>query len=333
MDNLKFLVGKAATNASTAETTYQTLPGVQSAQFFSKVVDESVMTKYATAIPINGPYFDFNQIDLAAKVATGLGENDSMGGTADETVASFAGRRLTPESVRMFGKISTARFQYTNLEGASIESKIIDMMATEMGNAIEEICIKSSLGGSTPAGYGTDMLSVIDGWRSLADSGNIYDHQGANINTTLFSEMWNAIPSKWRGMKSDFKWFVPVDAEALLWNLFAQRTTNLGDNLITNTEGKFKMMGIDIVFVPHIPVDVAGTLTQSASDNEFTWIMLARPKDMYIGYRPQVKVFIHPDDEGTFNNVSLWTEMAPQFAQIETVATAVNVTLGVTLPS
>ena len=331
--DLKVLVGKAATNASTADTTYQQLNGEQSAQFMSKVVEQSVMTKYANIMPIKGNSFDFNHIDLSSKIAVGLGENDIMAGTADETLATFSGRRLTPESVRMFAKISTAKFAYTNIEGPAAIQKIQDMMAVEFGNGIEEICVKSELGGTTPAGYGTDMLSIIDGWRSLADSGNIYDHSGANFNTTLFRELWNSVPSKWRGMPSDWKFFLPINAKALLWDLFAQRSTNLGDGLLMGSDGGFKFLGVDLEFVPYIPTDVAGTLTQSASESLYTWVMLCRPKDMYIGYNPAVKTFIHPDAEGTFLNVSLWAEMAPQFAQIETVATAVNVTLNVTLPS
>lgn len=327
----EILVGKAVT-AATADTTYSTLTGVQADRFYSKVVDQTVMSKLARRVFVDGAYLDLNAIDSSTKMAVGLSETAELSGTSDESAVTFAGRRLTPVSTRMLIKISQHRLQYVNIERGNINRVITDMMATEFGNHVEEICVKSENGGSDSSG-GTGYLTEIDGWRSLADSGNIYDHAAGYYNSLLFRKLWLQIPVKWRTRyadKNQWRFFVHSDCEMALRDLFAQRSTVLGDNLMVGTDDVVRVMGIPLVSVPYIPSNVTGTLTQSASSSTFTWVMLARPDNMLIGYRPEVKVYPSLNFEGNLQYISFWAEWAPQFEIIEQVGVAVNVTNNVT---
>jgi len=322
----EILVGKAVT-AATADTAYSTLVGVQADRFYSKVVDQTVMTKLAKRVFVDGPYLNLNTIDSSTKMAVGLSETAEISGTSDESAVTFSGRRLTPVSTRMLIKISQHRLQYVNIERGNINRTITDLMATEFGNHVEEICVKSENGGSDTSG-GTGYLTEIDGWRALADSGNIYDHGGGYYNSLLFRKLWLNIPKKWRTRyadKSQWRFFVHSDCEMALRDLYAQRSTALGDDLLLGQDDVLRVLGIPLVSVPYIPSDVAGTLTQTGSSSTFTWVMLARPDNMIIGYRPEVKVYPSLNLEGNLQYVSFWAEWAPQFEIIEEVGVAVNV--------
>ena len=336
MNGIEVQVGKATVMATTADTAYGQLVGIQSRKFFQRLVDMTVMTKEAglVKVPVNAPYLDMNDLSGTVRVAVGLAENAEMAGTADESEFAFSGRRLTPESVRAYVPISQHRLLYTNIEGPGIQSTITSMMLDDFANIAEEIAINSENGGVNPADYGTGCLSVLDGWRTLADAGNIYDHEGDYVGTTLVRQLWNSLPSMWRtkyANKKEWRVFMNDDLEMALHDLVAQRGTDLGDRAYIDGVDRLHLLGIPIIPVSYIPTDVVGTLSQSASTDTFSWAMLVRPANMVIGYRPDVKVYKSTSFEGNIGHLSLWTEWAPQFRNVEEVAVAVNVTPDVDL--
>jgi len=327
--SMEFLVGKATAQATTADTAYSTLNGTQASSFFRKVRNlTSGLTQRAQMVPVVGTHMDFNHVDSTPLMAMGLAETALMAGTADESAVVFSGRRLTPASCRMFIPIAQHRFLKTNIEGEQVVNTIIDLLAQDFANLSEEVCCTSVAGGTTGAGYGTGMLSTIDGFGELAGSGAAYDHGGGYYNTLMFRRLVQAIPLKWRNAypRDQWKFFVQADAIIMLQDLFAQRATPLGDTLIQTEEGNLKMFGIELVPVYYIPTNVSGSLTMTGSSDEYTWVMLARPDNMYLGYRPEMQLFTHPNEEGNILNISMWAEWAAQFANVDEVAMAVNVT-------
>ena len=316
-------------DATTADTDYSNLVGVQSQKFFRRSVDQAIMSKMAQTPFVNGAYLELGTVEGSTKMAIGLAETATISGTSDESSVTFAGRRITPVSTRMLLQISQHRLQHMTPERGGINKTLIDILTTEFGNHVEEVCVKSEDGGSDSSG-GTGYLTEIDGWRSLAASGNVYDHEGGYLTSALVKEMWNNIPTKWRKNKNEYVLFAPSDAEMSLRDLYAQRATALGDRLMENGAGVTTWMGIPIVFVDYIPTDIDGILTKTGTSDSYTWLMLAQPKNMYIGYRPEVKMHTDTNVEGNILYVSLWAEWAPQFENINAVSVGANVLPDVT---
>lgn len=326
----EFLIGNAAkalVTADTASTTYGQLKGMQAEAFFRKVVDQQVMTKFAQRVFVDGPTLDLNAIDMTSKMGMGLDEGATLAGTSDESSVTFSGRQLSPVKSRMLVRISAETLQYTNLERGNLNDTIMALMADEYSNHVEKICIKSELGGSDETD-GTGHLTQLDGWRALADSANIYDHEGGYYNSLLIRRLWENIPNKWRSKYSnpaEWRVFMPVDAEMALRDLYAQRSTAFGDRLLVGDDGTSRLMTFPLVGVPLIPTDLAGILSQTGSSAEFGWVMLARPENMLFGFRPEVKVYMGKNVEGNIDYISFYAEWAPQFKHIEQVSIAVNV--------
>ncbi len=326
------VAGKATVTAATADTAYGQLVGQQAERFYRKVVDQQVMAKFARRVFVDGPYLDLNAIDATTKMAVGLAETNTLAGTTDESAVSFAGRRLTPVSTRMLIPVSQHRLQWTNIERGAINKTITDLMTMEFSNHVETICIKSENGGSDTSG-GTGYLTEIDGWRALADSANVYDHAGGYYNSLLIRRLWENIPNKWRSRyanKNEWRIFMPVDAEMALRDLYAQRSTALGDNFLIGNDDIVRIMGFQVVGVPLIPTDLDGVLSKTGTSSAYGWVMLARPDNMLFGFRPDVQVYMAKNFEGNIEYISYWAEWAPQFEIIEQVAVGVNVTNDVT---
>lgn len=328
----EFLIGDAASKAlvtaATASTTYGQLVNQQAEAFYRKVVDQQVMTKFAQRVYVDGPSLDLNAIDMSSKMAMGLDEGATIAGTSDESSVTFSGRRLTPVKSRMLVRLSAETLQYTNLERGGINDTVMALLADEYSNHVEQICIKSELGGSDETN-GTGHLTQLDGWRALADSANVYDHEGGYYSSLLVRRLWENIPSKWRSRyanKSDWRLFMPEDAVLALADLYAQRSTGYGDDrLVNGPDGVPRLLGFPIVGVPLIPTDLDGILSQTGSSSEHGWCMLARPENMLFGFRPDIKIYMGKNVEGNIDYISFYAEWAPQFKVIEQVAVGVNV--------
>ena len=328
------LVGKAAEiTASTAATAAQLKPETGLGKFIlTTLAMTSGLTKDCQRIWVDGSSYRIPQAAASAKVNIGLSPEttDIYGGTYESSVV-YQSRTITPVEMRLFVSWSKLRFSYLNIEasrrGTGADSHIQKLMATEFANAIEEICVKSENGGTTPSGVGYNKFSTIDGFKALSDSGNIYDHEGGYVNMTLFRKLWNTVPEKWRANhpKTSWRWYVALDVEAMLWEVFQNRATNWGDNVLRSGDTGLTIMGIPVVPVPYWPTDDSGVLSQSASSDEFTSVLLARPANMYLGFRPEMRIFRGTNIEGTVAGLTLYTEWAPQFGVIEEVAKAVNV--------
>lgn len=325
--------GKANIDTTTADTTWQdNVSEPLARKFFQKMVDQSFgFTKNARAVPVVGPTLPIPSIAINAKLAMGLAESASLTDTSDLSSATFAGRTLTPVNFRALMPISRLTFQETNLEGKNINQVLTSGLVTECGNLLEETACRSAAGGSTPGGYGTDMLSLLDGYPELiANAGNVYDHQGGYINTRLFREMWRAVPDKWKGPnKSDWRFYCHGDVLILLQDLMAQRGTAMGDRWVETETGMRTPFGVECVNCNYMDTELAGVLTQSESTSTFTQIVLARPSNLWIGYRPQMRVEERVHPESHLSYVAVYGEVGFEIENPDATVIGRNVLLDV----
>jgi hypothetical protein len=166
---------------------------------------------------------------------------------------------LTPVEVMTPFEISY-NFIEINIEGQSVEEHIVRMMSTQTANDLEEQMINGdTLGharleddlkdtGSTTEYIKDSFIAAYDGWLRLADSGNIYDANGADISSTVFSRMLLRLPIKFRRNRRDMRYLVSLDHEQLYLEKLASRATAAGDAALEGI-GR-KPFGIPLVGVP-----------------------------------------------------------------------------------
>lgn len=166
---------------------------------------------------------------------------------------------LTPVEVMTPFEISY-NFLEINIEGESVEQHIVRMMSTQTANDLEEQMINGdTLGharleddlkdsGSTTEYIKDSFIAAYDGWLRLADNGNIYDANGADISLTVFSRMLLNLPVKFRRNRKDMRFLVSLDHEQLYMEKLASRATAAGDDAIEGV-GR-KPFGVPLVGVP-----------------------------------------------------------------------------------
>lgn len=322
------LVGKAVTS-STADTDFLLLNAEQIRELFDLVVAQNVMSVDSRLINVQAQQQDLGNVDIVdGQMVGGLGATEQMAG-ADELAPVFAGVSLNPQPFEIRYPFETTRLPRWNVEGAGLEGKMDGIVGKYYFNQLEEVLIHSDTGGANPGGYGTGMLTTVDGWitKALANC-HVYDHAGDNVRALLFEEMLNEMPDKWIGSeaeRSQFRFYVPsrVERAYKAW-LKATRQTALGDMQLTE-DGGIAYSGIPVVPVPKMHINDAGVLTQSAVADGLAFCLLCKPDNKLIGFNPEMRVFKHPRDDGKVTYVNLWGEYDCGFLVEDAVVVGANV--------
>lgn len=254
MTNAELLEKAAITTAALAAA--GKLNPVQSKKFLDFVIDETVAKGNARIVRVKTDW-ELHKMGLGKRSAVPAEEGKDPGIRRGITTSKVV---VTPKKIMLPFEISEEFFE-ENIEGESVETTVIRLMATQLANELEELwwmgdalgeaSLESDLiDGGDAARYVKDSyLGMFDGVLKLADVGNIFDAAGANIGTKVFGGMIRKLPTKFRRQRSKLRFFVSPDLEQLWRERLSTRGTALGD-VTLQSDGSIKAFGIPLVAVP-----------------------------------------------------------------------------------
>jgi len=211
----------------------------QSETFLDYVIEESVLKENARVIKFRAENLNIDKIGVGGRVAFPKAEATDPGHRRGVSTSQI---QLTPREIIVPFEIGDL-FKEVSLESPEkIETHIIQMMARQLSNDMEELYILGDTvgpaileseyldNGSATQYVKDSYLALQDGWSRLADGANVVDAQGANIGLSIFGQMLRAMPTKFRRNKRALRWFLSPD----LWQLYTEklstRATALGDS-------------------------------------------------------------------------------------------------------
>ncbi len=249
------LVRKAVITADTLASSGKLNPA-QSDRFIDYIIDETALKNNARVIRFRNESLDIDKIGIGTRLAMPKAEARDPGLRRGVSTSKIT---LTPSEIMVPFEIGDT-FREINIEGESIEDHIIQMMATQTANDIEELYISGDTlgpavlegdivdGGSSTQYIKDSYLALQNGWQKLANSGHIVDAEGANIGLSIFSKALRSMPTKYRRRKADLRWSMSPDLAQIYFEKLATRATSLGDAAAGGAaHGPF---GIPIVEVP-----------------------------------------------------------------------------------
>jgi hypothetical protein len=215
----------------------------QADRFIDYVYDLTGLKNKVRTVRFRPDQMDIDKINVGQRAAVAKAE------ATDPQVrrgVSTSKVTLTPFEIMVPFEISDDFMEY-NIEGMDVEDHIIRMMATQMGNDIEELYIDGEKLG--PARYQGDLfdggslahvvkdsyMALGDGWLKKMRGGNVVDAAGANINSTLFSKMINALPEKYKRNKANLRFFCSTNIEQNYRQVIGSRATSSGDTALSST--------------------------------------------------------------------------------------------------
>lgn len=248
---------------------------VQADRFIDFVIDVTGLKDMSRIVRFRNEQMDIDKIGVGRRVTVPKREAQDPGvrrGVQHSKVTLQPQELMTPWELG-------DNYMENNIEGESVEDKIVRMMATQTGNDIEELAINGDIlgqaslesdiyeGGDSSRYIKDSFLALINGWLRKADSGNLVNINGASISANVFSRMLNAMPIKFRKDRRRLRFLMSPDLEQLWRERLSTRATGMGDRALTE-EGNVKIFGVEIVpvnLMPFNPTIVEHILSSGAT--------------------------------------------------------------------
>lgn len=163
----------------------------QANRFIDYMWDATVLGQTVRQIRMNAPQREIDKMDLGRRIARHAteGVDDSVNATP-----TFSKILLTTEKIRLDWELTREALE-DNIEQAGLEDHIARLMATQLGNDLEDLAINGD-DEITPGTEGYALLKTFDGFHKRAADGRVVDAEGEVISSDLFSRAYRAMPRK-----------------------------------------------------------------------------------------------------------------------------------------
>ena len=207
--------------------------------------------------------------------------------------AAFSKISISTTKFRLDWELSTEALE-DGIEGDALEDHIARLMATQVGNDMEDYAINADSTVTSDPGIG-----AFDGWsRRAGRIAHVVDAGGSTLTRTVLSNMLKAMPRKNMQNRAALKFFASsnaiqdlLDAEAAL-RLNALDTTTQAGDIVSGPLGYNapRVYGQALQEVPLFRDDRAGTYS-GGSATVHTEVWLTDPKNLIWAIKREVQVF------------------------------------------
>lgn len=229
----------------------------QSDQFIDYVIDVTMLKDAVRVVRFSRETSEIDKIGVNTRVTVPKSEARDPKVRRGVTTSKVT---LTPKDQMTPFEISD-NFPDQCIEGEKVEDTVTRLMATQTGNDLEELCINGDTLGAARAevdlyegGHTTDVIkdsfmAQFNGWLRAADSGNVYDAEGNDISSSIFSRMINEMPTKFRRVRPNLRFLASLDHEQLYREKVGARQTAQGD-AANQSQAPLTPFGVPLVAVP-----------------------------------------------------------------------------------
>jgi len=234
----------------------------QANRFIDYIVDSTILAKNARVARFRNEELEINKIGVGRRVA--MPKALATAPTARRTITTGK-LTLKPKEIIVPFEIGD-NFVEINIEGDDVEDHIVRMMAVQLGNNLEELYILGdTLGyaviekdiyedGDAAKYIKDDYLALTDGWLKLALGSNLFDAEGENVSSGLFSRMLMSMPEKFKRNKRNLRYFCSTEHEQLYRETMSTRIGASGEKALT-TFSNLTPFGVELVPVPLLPMN------------------------------------------------------------------------------
>ena len=272
-------------------------------------------------------------VDEIDKVAVGKrllrGATEAVD-TGENAGANFTKISITTKKLRLDWELSSESLE-DNIEGADLEDHIARMMATQVGNDLEDLAIN----GDTTSSDGT--LKNFDGWFKLALAGaHVIDAGGAVLTPAVFNSALKAMPRNHMQRRSMLRFYTGSNAIQDYLYHFMQNGGDpwAGPNADralagpVRTEGSAgfiagRPFGVPLKEVPLFVEDAAGTY--SGATGEHGHVELTFPDNRIVGIKRDVVVYRKFAEKKDAIEYTVYCRVGVQWENLDAVVVTRNV--------
>lgn len=284
------------------------LQPAQAARFMRLLIDEAVIMRMATVVPMRSPKQLIEKIRFGSRVLR----------PGSEATALAAGDRAKPDltKVELDAKLYKAEVRLSDeiledsIERAQFRQTVMQLMAERIALDTDELIANGNTASADA------FLATLDGIRTAATS-NVVNAGGVTTNKTIFRDMEKNMQSEYLRNRAAMRFLTSMDSASDYRNALADRGTVLGDRFM-EANAQIMWSGLKIDAVPVFPENLG------AGTNE-TEMLLTDPKNINVGMWRRIKIETDKDiSEGVLKIVAT-LRMDVKYAEETAVVKAVGV--------
>jgi len=279
----------------------------QSNRFLDFVVDQSVLMKNVRVVRMRTPSVEIDKLSIGERL---LAKATEASNTGTNAAVTFSKVSLSSVKLRLDWALSTESLE-DNIEGASLEDHIAQVMARQTANDLDDLLINGNTSSSNA------LLKALDGYLKLAVAAagstgtKIVDEGGNNVSRATFDRILRNMPTKYLQKRNELRFFsgpgIVQDVSFSLQNPNTATAATAGAPAPGSTFGEQAFLqgsvranggpgatgiapyGIPLVEIPLMPETVAGDYSGAAGSHGF--IELIFPNNKIVGMHRDITVY------------------------------------------
>lgn len=244
----------------------------QADRFIDLVVQEARLLSYVRKVRKDHPKGETNKLNITQIVSEGARATSRLVPSGiEESVVSF-----DMEKYRS-GIDIASEFEEDNIEKGGIRDTIMRMFTKAIANDQESAMISGDQSLTVGDGQSKEnnLYGVNDGFHKIlldnVPNIQVIDCEGAAPSKALYHHMARLIPTRFRSVKDQYKFFVPCFAFDDWTYDWTARNTVGGDSALS-TGRAAGPMGIDLLEIPKFPTDLVYGASDQFDDGSFIWL-------------------------------------------------------------
>jgi hypothetical protein len=310
----------------------------QSNRFIDFVVDQSVLMQNSRVVRMRTPTMDIDKMAVGTRLLAKATEATNSGTNAAVTFSKVS---MTSVKLRLDWELSTESLE-DNIEGASLEDHIAQVMARQTANDMDDLLIN----GNTSSQNG--LLKALDGYIKLAlAGGTTVDEAGDSVSRSTFDRVLRNLPSKYLQRRNDLRFFtgpgVVQDAIYSLGNPNSATEATAGAPSPGSTAGDVAFLqgamranggpgatglspfGIPLLEIPLMPETATGDY--SGADGSHGFLELTFPNNRIVGIHRDITVYREFQPKTDTIQYTQYMRVASNIENTESYVIAKNVKL------
>lgn len=312
----------------------------QADRFIDYMWDATVLGDLVRTRRMKAVEEEIDTIAVGARLVRGATEAVDTGENVRPTFGKLS---ITTKKYRLDWELSSESLE-DNIEGEQLEDHIARLMATQMGNDLEDIALNGDTDSVEPG------IGVDDGFRKLAVAGaHVLDHNGANLDRAAFSKALKGMPRKYMKRRGDLRFLTGTNAiqdwlysfqqvESNLVNPETQAASGLNSSVRTEGSAGFiagRPFGVTLQEVPLFLEDRAldnfGTSsvdesTGSASPGH-TDLWLTFPENLIWGIKRDITVYREFKPKKDTIEYTVYTRQGVQIENLDAFVVLKNIAI------
>lgn len=278
------------------------LKPAQSNRFLDFVIDQSVLMQNARVVRMRTPQMEIDKVSVGTRLLAKATEATDTGANSPVTFSKVS---ISTVKLRLDWALSTESLE-DNIEGASLEDHIAQIMARQTANDMDDLLIN----GNTSSG--NSLLKALDGFIKLAKAnGHVVDEGGNNISRATYDRILRNMPTKYLQRRNELRFFsgsgLVQDTAFSIQNPNSATAATAGAPAPGSTAGDASFFngsiranggagatglspfGIPLVEIPLMPETVAGDYSPTSGSHGY--VELTFPNNRIIGIHRDITVY------------------------------------------